>query len=123
MSMAHWKSDCPLPFAINRNLCYIDFVPKKTKQEKIITDLRRKLTEQGEAKVMSSASGYENVEKKETIKLVLNPTLTSRPTTQNSSAPLPQTSINYIKKDLLKTLILSLVAISFELMIYWAWNR
>ncbi len=92
---------------------------RKTRKEKIIAELRRKLKvtqdlEKGEEKI-------ENKETKESLKI---PTITSKARIgsedqkQNSLLAIsPYTP--YIKKDLTKTLILAILAISLELILYF----
>lgn len=88
---------------------------KKTKKEKIIADLRRQLetTKQSKWEIRNEKLDNEvRAEKKEN---------------QKSNFPFPSptsqiqfpTSIMFIKKDLTKTLLLSILAISFELVLYF----
>ncbi|MBI4999424.1 hypothetical protein HZB97_01485 [Candidatus Gottesmanbacteria bacterium] len=87
-------------------------MPKKTKKEKIIAELRRKL----ETVKIESGQLEVKAEKKEFA------TPATRPTTHN----LPPQPTSYSKKssayiihDLRKTFILAGLAISLEVMIYW----
>jgi len=92
---------------------------RKTRKEKIIAELRRKLKvtqdlEKREEKI-------ENKETKESLKI---PTITSKARIdsedqkQNSLLAIsPYTP--YIKKDLTKTLILAILAIGLELILYF----
>lgn len=89
---------------------------RKTRQEKIIAELRRKLEATratGEKWVVGSESsrGSEHEEKMERLIPITHP----QPITQNSSQYLTP----YIKKDLTKTFVLAILAISLELVLYF----
>lgn len=88
---------------------------RKTRQEKIIADLRRKLemTRRGKEWVMSSESSRESEPEEKMERLI--PVTHPRPMTQNS----PPISTTYIKKDLTKTFVLAILAISLELVLYF----
>ena len=86
------------------HVCYIISVPRKTKQEKIIAGLRRKL---------ETTSVHPEGVPSATFQVNRTPPLTTRPITQNPSSSLSVVSTTFIKKDLTKTLFLSLLAISF----------
>jgi len=88
---------------------------RKTRQEKIIADLRRKLemTRKGKEWVMSSESNREGEHEKKTERFI--PITHPRPITQNS----PQISTSYLKSDLTKTFILTILAISLEIVLYF----
>jgi hypothetical protein len=112
-------------FAILRHMCYIILVPKKTKQEKIIADLRRKLDGAPVQKLEVGSLKMDHEDGKWTSG---NQRLEYRPLVSNvklqnptSTIQLPTSAI-YIKKDLLKTLILSMLAVSFELVLYSSWH-
>jgi hypothetical protein len=80
---------------------------KKTKQEKIIADLRRRLQAQ------------------EKQPLPATPKVKFTPEEKVSRSPAVKTFViptNLIKKDLMKTLILSIVAISLEFVLYFLWR-
>lgn len=79
-------------------------MPKKTRREKIIADLRRKLgTNQPTPIIPEQKEFY---------------TLPKIQTTQSTSVQnlIP---INYLKKDLTKTFVLAILAISLELVLYF----
>ncbi len=84
---------------------------KKTKQEKIIADLRRRLQAQ----------------KKQSLPLTpkLTPKIKLEPEEKISERPVIDTFAipnDLIKKDLIKTFILSIVAISLEFVLYFIWR-
>lgn len=88
---------------------------KKTKQEKIIADLRRQLeiSRQPKWEMRNEKLDKEvRIEKEEIKKSSF-----SLPSPTSSLSSL--TSITLIKKDLTKTLLLSILAISFELVLYF----
>jgi len=89
---------------------YPRVMARKTKQEKIIADLRKRLRAQEE-------------------KLTLAPKLSSKtkikPEIKTGFQPVAKTltlSPDLIKKDLIKTILLSIVAISLELVLYLTWR-
>jgi len=84
---------------------------RKTKQEKIIAELRHRinLQEQNLVRVIP-----EKIDKE---KLSFETKLPSKPSVETMAVP-----VDLIKKDLLKTLILTGVAISLELVVYWIWH-
>jgi len=84
---------------------------RKTKQEKIIAELRRRihLQEQNLVRVIPERTDKE--------KLNFETKLPSQPLVETLTVP-----VDLIKKDLLKTLILTGVAISLELVVYWIWR-
>lgn len=84
---------------------------KKTKQEKIIADLRRQLeTTRVNVSPMHSIYSVRN----NTVK-----TSTIQPSQVTNNLSVSKDSLSLIKKDLTKTLILSILAISFELVLYF----
>lgn len=84
---------------------------KKTKQEKIIADLRRQLetTRVSVSPMHSTYSVRDNTVKTPTI----------QPSQVTNNLSVSKDSLSLIKKDLTKTLILSILAISFELVLYF----
>ena len=84
---------------------------KKTKQEKIITDLRRRLQaqEKQSSPLMPKLTPKIEFEPEEKIR--------ERPVINTFAIP-----TDLIKKDLMKTLILSVVAISLEFVLYFTWR-
>ena len=82
---------------------------KKTKQEKIIADLRRKLQAQEEKLTAPKLSP--KTKPKQEVRTE------SRPMTDTFAIP-----TDLIKKDLIKTTILTIVAISLELVVYLVWR-
>jgi len=90
---------------------------KKTKKEKIIADLRRKMRSEGSFATLNSSSPILNFklpelnsQKKKEI------TNTSDPVQSESLYIYP---IHLVKKDLTKTLLLCILAISFELALFF----
>lgn len=82
----------------------------KTRQAKIISDLRRKLSQQAVARPQKALEEQENP----------NYQLRNLPTTQpKTRADLPMYPVALVKKDLTKTAILTVLAISFELVLYF----
>lgn len=108
---------------MTRQVCYIIFVPKKTKQEKIIAELRRKLETTSVHLEQKFEVRNEKLENEMGSVISGNQENQKVSLQDQTSHITPLTSTLYIKKDLLKTLVLSLLAISFELVIYWAWSR
>jgi len=82
---------------------------KKTKQEKIIADLRRRLQAQEEKLIAPKLSP--KTKPKQEVRTE------SRPMTDSFAIP-----TDLIKKDLIKTTILTIVAISLELVVYLVWQ-
>lgn len=80
---------------------------RKTREEKIIADLRREL--QSARKALSDTNQAEKTQKSVKKEKEL-PTPTMSATSQASP---------YLKKDLTKSLILAIMAIAFELAIYY----
>jgi len=80
---------------------------RKTRQEKIIADLRKKL--EATKTRNRSNKGVINSES------VISTLPTTRPTTQDSI----QYPTSYIKKNLTKTITLAILVISLELVIYF----
>ncbi len=88
---------------------------RKTRQEKIIADLRRKLETariKDENQSIGNEADLENGER-ETEKSSI------RNHSQNMTKNLSLTSTAYIKKDLTKTFILTILAISLEIVLYF----
>ncbi|TSC53963.1 MAG: hypothetical protein LiPW16_226 [Microgenomates group bacterium LiPW_16] len=85
-------------------------MPKKTKKEKIIAELRRRLE--------TARAGREEVK--------YNPPPIPQPSTSisapNVSLPLSTSTTSYIIHDLRKTFLLSGLAISLELVLYLIWR-
>lgn len=96
------------------SIWYIKHVPKKTKQEKIIADLRRQLEATNSGTISWTPTKEVKAEPKTIKQKMETPPLRPSRTTE----PLLM-STALIKKDLLKTLILSLLAVSFELVLYF----
>jgi hypothetical protein len=82
---------------------------KKTKQEKIIADLRRRLHAQEEELTTPKLSSKTRLKQEVRIE--------SRSVTDTFAIP-----TDLIKKDLIKTTILTIVAISLELVVYLVWQ-
>lgn len=81
-------------------------MPKKTRQEKIIADLRRKLAQTRTVEYIIPKSKPETP-------AIKQPTVTPNP------SPLPSFSLGLVKKDLTKTLLLTIIAISLEVVLYF----
>ncbi|MFH0864101.1 MAG: hypothetical protein V1858_03370 [Candidatus Gottesmanbacteria bacterium] len=94
-------------------------MPKKTKKEKIITELRRKLElnqpSQENSTIILSETGKTYTEDK----LTTNYHLPSINRTYTPPQPINHQSTSYIIKDLRKTFLLAGLAIGFELVVYW----
>jgi hypothetical protein len=107
-------------------------MPKKTKQEKIIAELRRKLEEQkishpnleAKPRPQTIASPEEKSGRYRLppmpIKKEVNPSLVAK--AQLTSEEPQSSSASYIGADLKKTFLLSGLAISFEVIVYWVTN-
>ena len=107
-------------------------MPKKTKQEKIIAELRRKLeTTQSKEKMWEMGNKHsfsvnekldDEVRKNDNLKLEQKFTLPRIPHQyQTSNIPLPTSNL-YIFKDLRKTFTLASLAIGFEIIAYFIWH-
>ena len=83
---------------------------RKTKQEKIIADLRKRLRAQEAQSTLAPQPLLKTKEKTEIKR-------ESQPLTETLSL-----SPDLIKKDLMKTILLSIVAISLELVLYLTWR-
>lgn len=88
---------------------------KKTKSQKIIAELRRKIKA---AKIatpttsITTPTSSTSLETKPQVSVIKKPEISMIPT--NSSV--------FIKKDLFKTVFFSLIVITLELMLYWAFE-
>jgi len=97
---------------------------RKTKQEKIIAELRRRLEvtkrEKGEARneILENEVRSEERETEKSNLSFPSPASSFTPPTSYCEA----TSSAYIKKDLTRTGILTMLAISLELVVYWIWR-
>jgi len=107
---------------VSFNLCYTLLVPKKTKQEKIIAELRRKLEATNTTvKPVISDIGVK-IEKHQAPQPITPTTNYQIPAVKNpigKATIQPNQSNVYIIKDLRKTFLLTTLAISFEFVIYW----
>lgn len=102
------------------SICYIFVVPKKTKKEKIIARLRRKLeTVQREPKLEVEDGKWKTETGSKKIEISLQNISLPNPTSHISP---PTSSLLYIVKDLRKTFFLAGLAISLEIMLYWLWR-
>ncbi|MBL7159839.1 hypothetical protein ISS85_05145, partial [Candidatus Microgenomates bacterium] len=82
-------------------------MPKKTKSQKIITDLKRKLATQ----------------QKEEVSLPQARQVNKRPSiSTKAKSETPTILSSFIVKDLKKSLALTLLAISFEFVLYYVWE-
>lgn len=81
-------------------------MPKKSKRDKIIADLRRKIPKNSD------------LEHTNEVKYTFSPAYSS-PRNTHPSPPADNKELSFIKKDLTKTIILATVAISFELALFW----
>ena len=84
---------------------------RKTRQEKIIADLKRRL----QAQQTKPASVVPQIVKKP--ELEIRPQEPSRPPVDTFSIP-----TDLIKKDLVRTVALTIVAISLEFVLYLTWR-
>ncbi len=87
-------------------ICEYIRMSKKTRQEKIIADLRRKLQTQM-TQVSKPSIELPEPERKLTEHVKVE------------GAQVPEIQVSLIKKDLTKTLILTILAISLELVLYF----
>lgn len=92
---------------------------KRTRSQKIITDLRRriKLTEVKRPKIIVNEPKVKIT--KETEFVPVESQMIKREITEVISSLTSGYQINLIKKDLFKTLIFTTVVIMFELVLYW----
>lgn len=107
----------------NFDICYTFLVPKKTKKEKIIAELRRKLEtvevkhENMEHRTWNIEHKDKNLDKIDSGGDFSLPTINNtQPKNQASSVQFPT---SYIFHDLRKTFFLAGLAISFEFIVYW----
>jgi hypothetical protein len=84
---------------------------RKTRQKKIITDLKRRL----QAQQGKPASVIPQIVKES--RLEFRPQEPSRPPVDTFSIP-----TDLIKKDLVRTIVLTIVAISLEFVLYLTWR-
>lgn len=92
-------------------------MPKKTKKEKIIADYRRKLATSyslPETTMSSSASNPLASRASYSLHLPADPLSTQPKHDEINNSQLPA-----IKKDLVKTMTLAIVAIAIEFLLYW----
>ncbi len=84
---------------------------KKTREQKIIADLRRQIQKQNSSggEVRSSEYSF----KPKSISSVINTT----------NSELPTTDYTHVKRDLLKTLILTVLAIGVQVVLWYVLNR
>lgn len=96
-------------------------MPKKTKKEKLLAELRRNSTREDVSKSLSEQPPQQSIlQKPKTdgsyrfISRTIHPApiVTSFETNE----------LHAIRKDLMKTLVLSLVAFAGELALYWRWE-
>lgn len=88
---------------------YPRVMARKTKQDKIIADLRRKLRAQEERSTPITPELSSKIKQEAKPK--------SQPLTDTLTIP-----TDLIKKDLMRTLVLTIVAISLELVVYLIWQ-
>ena len=91
---------------------------RKTREEKIIAELRHKLElQQSSPKIQASEAEIKKVKEKE---IVIN-----KPAFNiNTALPIKQTAVlnydySYVRRDLLKTILLTIVASSAFIVLYW----
>lgn len=99
-------------------------MPKKTKKEKIIAELRRKLeTVKTETETITLPATHEiPSEKKELARRPISTVNYQMPTTKSfpvNSVSLKTEAPSIVLKDLRKTFLLAGLAISLELVVYW----
>jgi hypothetical protein len=93
-------------------------MPKKTRQDKIIAQLKRQLaTQTPETNTFSSPIKSEEKKENNKFTYTLN-AVSSTPLKTLGVDSITATSTVLIKKDLTKTLILTILVISFELVLY-----
>lgn len=98
---------------------------RKTRQEKIIAELRRQLAT-GKTKDFEMSPAKRDLALPENEKLDIE-VRSEKKETEKSNLPFPSpashlpsfTSISLIKKDLTKTFVLTILAISLELVLYF----
>ena len=91
---------------------------RKTKKDKIIADLKRELAKRESAPPKLTTTAPANIQIKDTRKIPERPPKPPRPKLT------PTTNIHsqnnpYVKKDLTKSLALTILVIGLELMVYW----
>lgn len=96
-------------------------MPQKTKKDKQIADLRRRLNKQS-ASVSNNNYSFKNIPTlTETVKREERPSFSTP--TQNSVKDLPSQILaidpHYYTRDLRKTFILTAVVVIAELLLYW----
>lgn len=117
---------------INISLCYIRFCSmskhKKTRQEKIIADLRKKLatTQTVPLKITPIRVEKENVQKPNTLPQTISYTPTTSTQTKLTVGMVgPKTAsfdYSYVYRDLRKTIALTVLAIGFEVVLFSIWR-
>lgn len=95
-------------------------MPKKTKREKIIADYRKKLQRVQQLQESSPASLSPSSSTQAPVNTYRFITRTQ--TSLQSTGSGTETELVYIKRDLMKTLLLAGLAIGGELALFWFWK-
>ncbi|OGG06178.1 hypothetical protein A2872_04380 [Candidatus Gottesmanbacteria bacterium RIFCSPHIGHO2_01_FULL_42_12] len=93
---------------------------KKTREQKIIADLRRQLQKQNSSGGEVRSSEY-TFKPKEAVPVV--PATNSELSSGRSLRAEPTTNYLNVKRDLLKTLILTVLAIGVQVVLWYVLNR
>lgn len=88
-------------------------MPKKSKREKILADVRRRVRTERVLSVSPSVSPIH--EHAKTFRF----TLSDKAKPQEAPLPVNTSELTAIKKDLTKTIVLATVAIAAEVALYW----
>lgn len=96
-------------------------MPKKTKKEKLLAELRRNSTREDVSKSLSEQPSQQSIlQKPKTDGSYRFISRTIHPTPIATS--FEKNELHAIRKDLFKTLVLSLFAFAGELALYWHWE-
>lgn len=88
--------------------------PRKTRQEKIITELRRKLAVNQDLSIDRNAAPKSYEEK---VRISFSPV------SQSTTVQAIRLNYSYVFSDLKKTGFLTLFALAFEFVLYWLFER
>lgn len=98
---------------------------KKTRQEKIISDLRKKIASQKETDPLTISPIVNKIaqtEKLNSSSTYILPTTQTTHVTPTFSRPQITYDYSYVYKDLRKTLFLTTLIVGIELIIYFVWH-
>lgn len=94
---------------------------RRTKEEKIIAELRHKLElQQNSAKITVSAAETKKEDKKQIVPT--KPTFNINIALPNKQNTVLSYDYSYVKRDLIKTILLTIVVVFAFIVLYWGMN-